>query len=238
MKTTCYLVCVFILIASYGVAQTGSINSKLESIPTSDDDELNSPIGEPGFLWACAATIKMPDFEEHNNITYLEVLPGKGILVATRAGDIWCLSPDDLSVIWKNKLHSEHIIQLKPSPTGSTFAVTYSSAKAYYKSVEIRSGADGSLLHAVTRITPYKCGYNAEFLKDTYQNTTLTAWEVVYSPDGKRVAVWYNNHGPNLECQAIELEEIIIVNTQTGDIEAVREGFIWDFWTRNGVKRR
>jgi WD40 repeat protein len=226
-----------LLYASNILLSQSAITSTLESIPTVDNDELNSPVGKPGFLWACAATIKMPDFEERNNITYLESLPGQGILVATEAGDIWCLSPDDLSVNWKNKLFSEHVVQIHPSPTGSTFAVSYTSAKANEKSVEIRSGADGSLLHSILRITPYKCGYNAEYLKDVPQQTTLEAWEIAYSPDGSKIAVWYNNHGPNIDCQAIELEEIVIINTSSGAVEAVREGFIWDIWKENGVKK-
>jgi len=224
------------LLSNFIAAQNNSISSKLESIPTSDDAELNSPVGEPGYLWACAATIKMPDFEERNNITFLDILPGKGILVTTRAGDVWCLSTDNLSVIWKNKLQSEYVVQLKPSPSGNTFAVTYSNSRSNYKRTEIRSGEDGSLKYDIKRITPYKCGYSAEYLKDVYEQTTLTPWEVIYSPDGSKIAVWYHNHGPNLDCQAIELEEIVIINTSTGAVEAVREGFIWDFWTRNGIK--
>lgn len=237
MKTSSFLVLFLLMFNLCLLAQQGSINSTLQSIPTGDNDEINSPVGDENYKWACAATIKMPDFESNNNITFLEVLPGKGILVATESGEIWCLSANDFSVIWKNKLYSEYVIQLKPSPDGSTFAVSYSSSKTNYKRTEIRSGADGSLLYEIKRITPYKCGYSVEYLKDVNEQTTLTPWEITYSPDGSKLAVWYNNHGPNLDCQAIELEEIVIINAKTGNVEAVREGFIWDFWTRGGAKQ-
>ncbi|NJO91371.1 MAG: WD40 repeat domain-containing protein, partial [Chloroflexia bacterium] len=114
--------------------------------------------------------------------------------------------------------------------------VGYSNAKANYKQLEIRNGEDGSILFKIKRITPYKCGYNAEMLQHTGDQTTLTPWEIVYAPDGSKIAVWYYNHGPNLDCQAIELEELLIIDAHSGAIEAVREGFIWDFWTKNGEK--
>ena len=69
MKKYHLLIPLIFLFGTLTIAQNNSINFSLESIPTSDDAELNSPIGEPDFLWACAATIKMPDFEERNNIT-------------------------------------------------------------------------------------------------------------------------------------------------------------------------
>ncbi|NJO90012.1 MAG: hypothetical protein HC831_14485, partial [Chloroflexia bacterium] len=121
------LLLIFVLILSNTLTSQVSITSTLESIPTSDDDELNSLVGDPDYLWACAATIKMPDFDDHYNITGLNVLPGKGILVTTTNGDIWCLSERDFSTVWKNQLYSEHIVQLKSAPDGKTFAVGYSN---------------------------------------------------------------------------------------------------------------
>lgn len=186
-----------------------------------------SPIGIDQFNWACVANFKLSDSKNSSKIIQIETDQKGHIYIADNNGYLYCLSGEDFLEQWKVKLSHEDISDMAASPDGKTIVICYNYIKAGTKKLEIINALNGRTLLKIKR-TP-AC-YEPSYLSDVVDNTTLYPANVAYSPDGSKLAIWFQNHGfDEKQCKANLEEQLVVINPLTGDVYASKREIPNDF---------
>lgn len=202
---------------------TAQINSKLTPITSND----SSPIGTADFQWACVANFQLSDTKNHGRIKYLDTDQKGNIYAIDNNGYMYALNGNDFSETWKVYLGYEHILNMEASPDGKTIAICYNYIKTGTKKLEVRNAENGRILLKIKRKP--RC-YEESYFADVVGNTTLYPFDIAYSPDGSKLAVWFKNHGfDENQCKAHLEEQFIIMSPLTGDVSASRQHIPNDF---------
>ena len=173
------------------------------------------------------ANFELSDPRNFGRIKHLQSDGKNRLYVVDNNGFLYALSIDNFKEIWKIKLEYEQVANFEVSPNGTTLAITYNYIKTATKKLEIRNCKNGHIsLHL--KQTP-DC-YEAYYLADVVDNTTLYPYKMVYNPQGTQLAIWYQNHGfDENKCIAKEEEKLIIIDPITGDILASKNKIPNDF---------
>jgi len=211
------------------VAATVSAQIDSTLIPISTDD--SSPVGKDGCNWACIANFTLSDEKNHGRIKFVDTDNKGNVFVVDNNGYLYAFDGKDFSEKWKVKLYYEHINKMEVSPNGETLAICYNYIKASTKKLEVRNAINGRIILKIKRVP--RC-YDESYFVDVAENTTLYPYNIAYSPDGTKLAVWFKNHGfDENQCKATFEEQFIIMSPTRGDVFASKNELPKDFyWER------
>ncbi len=214
------LIALFLLLNNAAQSQ---VNGSLVAINTDEQ----SPVGKGQFKWACIANFRLSDPQNYGRIKFIDTDTLGNIYIIDNNGYLYALSGTDLSEKWKVKLGYERVLNMAASPDGKTIAICYNYIKAATKKLEVRNADNGRTLLKIKRVP--NC-YEESYFADVIDNTTLYPYNIAYSPDGSKLAVWFRNHGFDEDkCKSILEEQFIIMSPITGDVYAFREALPNDF---------
>lgn len=180
------------------------------------DQKGSSPVGMHDFTWGCIANFKLSDPSNWGRIQFVKASKNNRLYVVDNNGFIYCIDAFTFKEYWKKKLRSQYISHLLVSTSGQHIVVAYQYARSFTKTLDIIDGDSGDIIRQIRR---YPTCYEPGYLYDMIENTSLYPGELVLSPDGNRLAVWFHNHGFNtLNCLADEIYELCIFDVQTGTL--------------------
>jgi len=221
MKNILFLFVVLHLL-SLSIAK-GQINGPLPPIPSKEV----SPVGEGDFVWGCVANFNLSDERNWGRIKFVSATKDNWIYVVDNNGFMYALHALTFEEKWKIKLRSQYVHKMEVAPDGKSIVVAYTYTKAFTKTIDIFDTEEGNLLRQLKRKT--SC-YEATYLSEVIEKTTLYPDDFCFSPDGSKLAVWYNNHGfSTLDCNAEELHEFVVYNAATSEVIASRHHIKDDF---------
>lgn len=212
-----YISCYFASIAS---AQIGPA-----LIPIQNKESF--PVGTKEFQWACIANFELSDPSNQSRIIYVDTDTKGSVYAVDNSGYLYRFSVNDFSEKWKVKLSDKHIVDLAVSPNGESIAICYNYAKTGSKKLEIRETQYGRITMKYKRVPA--C-YQESYFVDVMENTTLYPASLVYSSDGSKLAVWFNNHGfDERECKASLEEQLVLIDPIKKVVLASRRAIPEDF---------
>ena len=209
--------------------------SQIDGALTTINNKEPSDIGKEQFTWACVANFTLSDAKNYGRIKFLDTDNKGNVFVVDNNGYLYALSGVDFSEKWKIHLGYEHILNMSASPDGKTLAICYNYIKTATKKLEIRNTQNGRVL---LKIKEKPDCYEDSYFVDVVDNTTLYPFNLCYSPDGSKLAVWFKNHGfDENKCIAILEEKLLIINPLSGDILVSRKHIPKDFeWDKCNSK--
>jgi len=220
IKTYWFILCISCYLASITSAQIGTALIPIQN-------KASFPVGTKEFQWACLANFELSDSSNQSKIIYVDTDNKESVYAVDNSGYLYCFSVHDFSEKWKVQLSHKQIVDLAVSPNGKSIAICYNYAKTGNKQLEIRETQQGRITMKYKRVPA--C-YEESYFVDVIENTTLYPASLVYSSDGSKLAVWFNNHGfDERKCKSSLEEQLVLIDPLKKVVLASRRAIPEDF---------